>query len=488
MSRPPSIYSDALDTPHQDHIDDPQDSMDHDNNNNIQAESTSRTDMDLDEVSQVDSDISMQVDSTTVVPTISSPSNFTSSASISGGPSVGGSSTQQSQSESSFQNASGSGSTSNSARTGSAGKTSVPVVDEKAQSELRRKIMDIQRDPSINFADKARLIQKLMSSKWKGHRSSDDTQSNDTLEATEQDLKKTYHDEEKTILGCEHYMRGCKLKANCCGKWFNCRFCHDDVSDHTIVRSETKTMLCHGLGQDYFHCKKCNICMNIKLQNNHKCIERNLECDCPICGEYMFTSTTTVMFMPCGHSIHSKCHENYIRTSYQCPTCWKSLGDMSPYYSKIDSLLAEQTMPPEYANIFSIVLCNDCEVKSEAPYHFLYHKCDKCKGYNTKVLETFHRVADGETQVVENATAAGATVAPPENNNSGSSSAHPGPTLTAGSSSATANNGNTASLPVPGSNITPVNLASVGIPRSPLMDENASGDMSMAGISGNSAP
>ncbi|KAF8977655.1 hypothetical protein BGZ46_007226 [Entomortierella lignicola] len=539
MSRPPSIYSDALDTPHQDHIDDPQDSMDHDNNNNIQAESTSRTDMDLDEVSQVDSDISMQVDSTTVVPTISSPSNFMSSASISGGPSVGGSSTQQSQSESSFQNASGSGSTSNSARTGSAGKTSVPVVDEKAQSELRRKIMDIQRDPSINFADKARLIQKLMSSKWKGHRSSDDTQSNDTLEATEQDLKKTYHDEEKTILGCEHYMRGCKLKANCCGKWFNCRFCHDDVSDHTIVRSETKTMLCmhcqtiqpasqtcssckanlavyycdicklwdndpkkriyhcddcgicrigHGLGQDYFHCKKCNICMNIKLQNNHKCIERNLECDCPICGEYMFTSTTTVMFMPCGHSIHSKCHENYIRTSYQCPTCWKSLGDMSPYYSKIDSLLAEQTMPPEYANIFSIVLCNDCEVKSEAPYHFLYHKCDKCKGYNTKVLETFHRVADGETQVVENATAAGATVAPPENNNSGSSSAHPGPTLTAGSSSATANNGNTASLPVPGSNITPVNLASVGIPRSPLMDENASGDMSMAGISGNSAP
>lgn len=65
-----------------------------------------------------------------------------------------------------------------------------------------------------------------------------------------------------------------------------------------------------GLGQDYFHCKKCNVCMNINFKGDHKCIERNLECDCPICGEYMFTSTTTVIFMvslfsgsrePCDH-------------------------------------------------------------------------------------------------------------------------------------------------------------------------------------------
>ena len=52
-----------------------------------------------------------------------------------------------------------------------------------------------------------------------------------------------------------------------------------------------------GLGIDYFHCKKCNVCMAISLKGRHKCIERNLESDCPICGEYMFTSTTTVIFM-----------------------------------------------------------------------------------------------------------------------------------------------------------------------------------------------
>ncbi|KAF9361196.1 hypothetical protein BGX34_007283 [Mortierella sp. NVP85] len=253
-----------------------------------------------------------------------------------------------------------------------------------------------------------------------------------------------------------------------------CKLWDDDSKKHIYHCDDCGICrIGQGLGRDYFHCKKCNVCMNIQLQGNHKCIERNLECDCPICGEYMFTSTSMVIFMPCGHCIHSKCHEDYIKTSYQCPTCWKSLGDMSAYYSKIDSLLAEQTMPPEYANIFSIVLCNDCEVKSEAPYHFLYHKCDKCKGYNTKVLETFKRTSEGQAQVVENATAAGAAAAAPENNISGSNN------ILAGVSSSAAGSSGTSSS---------INLTSVSLPRSPLMDENASGDMDMAGISSNLGP
>ncbi|KAF9184327.1 hypothetical protein BGZ51_003397 [Haplosporangium sp. Z 767] len=415
------------------------------------------------------------------------------------------------------------------------------VADERAQSELRRKIMDIQRDPSISFADKAGMIQRLMSSRWQESRRSAESQNDGSVEATEDDLKKTFYNEELNQLGCKHYRRGCKLKANCCGKWFNCRFCHDDVSDHAIVRKETKTMLCmhcktiqdaaqtcsscnatlavyycdacklwdddpkrhiyhcddcgicrigQGLGRDYFHCKKCNVCMNIRLQNNHKCIERNLECDCPICGEYMFTSTSTVIFMPCGHCIHSRCHEDYIKTSYQCPTCWKALGDMSAYYSKIDSLLAEQTMPAEYANIFSIVLCNDCEVKSEAPYHFLYHKCDECKGYNTKVLETFKRVSDGQVQVVENATASGAMGTVPENNISGSCNSTngggsgSGSGVGAGASSSSSSSATPAATSLSG---TTTSILNVGVPRSPLMDENASSDMAIVGISDNSA-
>ncbi|KAF9538371.1 hypothetical protein EC957_006886 [Mortierella hygrophila] len=397
----------------------------------------------------------------------------------------------------------------------------VPLVDEKDQAELRRKIMDIQRDPTISFADKASMIQKLMSSKWQGAQSSLASQTADDstegTETTEEDLKTTYNNTDRNYLGCKHYRRGCKLKANCCGKWFNCRFCHDDVCNHTIVRNETKMMLCmhckaiqpaaqscescsaqlanyycdicklwdddpakpiyhcadcgicrigNGLDQDFFHCKKCNICMNIQLKDNHRCIERNLECDCPICGEYMFTSTTTVIFMPCGHCIHSKCHSDYVKTSYQCPTCWKALGDMTAYYAKIDNLLSEQKMPPEYANFFSHVLCNDCEIKSEAPYHFLYHQCEKCRGYNTKVLETFKRVSEGQVQVVENATAAaGAVGTAPENNISGG-----GVSSAGGPSSSSGATATTTTTPV-----TTVHLPEA--PRSPLNDGNATGDM-----------
>ncbi|ORX97572.1 zf-CHY-domain-containing protein, partial [Basidiobolus meristosporus CBS 931.73] len=267
-------------------------------------------------------------------------------------------------------------------------------------------------------------------------------------------------------LGCKHYRRNNKLRANCCGGWFTCRFCHNDASDHQIIRKETKTMMCmycqtiqpaaqhcvnercgremaryfcpecvlwddtpnksiyhcpdcgicrvgQGLDKDYFHCKKCNVCMAITLKNRHKCIERNLESDCPICGEYMFTSTTTVIFMPCGHCIHYMCHRRYVRTSYQCPTCLKSLADMTQYFRSLDALMESQQMPPQYDNYRSIILCNDCEKKSVAKYHFLYHKCVSCKSYNTKTIKILRDGAETEL-VTGSIFNPDGTISPPE--------------------------------------------------------------------------
>ena len=45
-------------------------------------------------------------------------------------------------------------------------------------------------------------------------------------------------------------------------------------------------------------------------------------------------------------------------------------------------------MPQEYSNTFSHVYCNDCEKKSYAKFHFMYHKCGFCLGYNTKLIST----------------------------------------------------------------------------------------------------
>ncbi|KAI9030405.1 RING finger and CHY zinc finger domain-containing protein [Hyaloraphidium curvatum] len=330
---------------------------------------------------------------------------------------------------------------------------------QRMQEEMRRQIMDIQRDATLQQTEKARRIQELVSGGYGGKgRSPSKTitnflQKGDAIDynmITGEDKQQTFHDKEHGILGCKHYQRGAKLQAHCCGKWFTCRFCHDEVSNHNIVRNLTRTMLCmhcmttqpaaqdcsnpacrrrvsryfcpecklwdddprkniyhcfdcgicrigKGLGQDYFHCKKCNVCMAISLKGRHKCIERNLESDCPVCGDYMFTSTTTVIFMPCGHCIHYKCHQAYIETSYQCPTCFKSLTNMTEFFRRIDSMLAQHKMPTEYETWVSWVLCNDCEQKSYAKYHFLYHKCASCASYNTRVLKTFEKAIDAST-------------------------------------------------------------------------------------------
>lgn len=45
-------------------------------------------------------------------------------------------------------------------------------------------------------------------------------------------------------LGCKHYERNVKLQCSTCKHWHTCRFCHDAVEDHTLIRKETKNMLC----------------------------------------------------------------------------------------------------------------------------------------------------------------------------------------------------------------------------------------------------
>ena len=44
--------------------------------------------------------------------------------------------------------------------------------------------------------------------------------------------------------GCEHYRRNVKLQCSTCHRWYTCRFCHDQVEDHALIRTETRNMLC----------------------------------------------------------------------------------------------------------------------------------------------------------------------------------------------------------------------------------------------------
>ncbi|KAM6562011.1 hypothetical protein CsatB_022009 [Cannabis sativa] len=306
------------------------------------------------------------------------------------------------------------------------------------ENEIRSEIRKVSHVSTLDPRRKTYLTQNLMTSGYIA------SQQKSTLAAdclNGEDLlgcSPSFRDLEKQVFGCEHYKRNCKLRAACCGQLFTCRFCHDKVSDHSMDRKATTEMMCmqclqiqpvgpfcktpscnefsmatyycsickffdderevyhcpfcnlcrvgKGLGTDQFHCMNCNCCLGMKVPE-HKCWEKSLEINCPICCDFLFTSSATVRALPCGHYMHSDCFRAYTCSHYICPICSKSMGDMSVYFGMLDALMASEELPDEYKDLCQEILCNDCDKKGNAPFHWLYHKCKFCGSYNTKVIK-----------------------------------------------------------------------------------------------------
>lgn len=299
------------------------------------------------------------------------------------------------------------------------------------QKQLEAAVRRVSADESLEPDRKAYLIQHLMASKY--------IVAQQKRMAGSQSKQSIASIATHGSFGCNHYRRGAKLVAPCCGEEYVCRLCHDEaVADHKLDRYAVKEMrclhcgtkqavsgeciscgkvlaryyceICHlfdddptheiyhcpfcnfcrrgkGLGKDAFHCMSCNACMSLELFNKHRCTEAALAGNCPVCSEALFHSSAPIKELPCGHFMHSHCFGAYTRHAYSCPVCFKSLGDMAVYWKMIDSLLAsEPGLPPQYAERRQLVRCNDCETETDAPFHFVYHKCGGCGGYNTRVL------------------------------------------------------------------------------------------------------
>ncbi|KAG9248573.1 hypothetical protein BJ878DRAFT_3976 [Calycina marina] len=244
-------------------------------------------------------------------------------------------------------------------------------------------------------------------------------------------------EDEGPVLGCRHYKRNVKLQCSTCDRWYTCRLCHDEAESHVLIRQATNNMLCmlcgsaqraaedcimcgertawyycglcklwdndpnksiyhcndcgicrkgRGLGKDFFHCKTCGVCMSMSNEHSHKCIERVSDCDCPICGEYMFDSPRPVVFMLCGHGIHQACYYEHMKSSYKCPICSKSTVNMETQFRNLDRAIDSQPMPPQFRDTKAMVSCNDCYAKSAVKYHWLGLKCAICDSYNTAQL------------------------------------------------------------------------------------------------------
>ncbi|KAI9468704.1 zinc-ribbon-domain-containing protein [Coemansia mojavensis] len=297
-------------------------------------------------------------------------------------------------------------------------------MDKQAQEDtLRSEIKAIVRNCALTEHEKSAEIQKLMNP-GRCH-----------IRTMGEQAEPTYHDKEQQILGCPHYQVKAKVLAQCCSVWVPCRFCHNDMQDHSMDRfavEQMKCMLCleeqplgqqcqkckatmaryfcikcrllddgpgkkvfhcdqcgicrSGSSEEFFHCKGCDACVATEYRDSHGCREHILHVDCPICGEDLSDSTQTIVQIACEHLIHESCLQQNLKYSYKCPLCSASLCNMDALFGAIERYLQVSSMPHKYQNRTSRIFCNDCRQRSAAKFHFMYHKCGQCSSFNTVVV------------------------------------------------------------------------------------------------------
>nr|CAD7456763.1 unnamed protein product [Timema tahoe] len=230
----------------------------------------------------------------------------------------------------------------------------------------------------------------------------------------------------------------------CCNKIYFCRFCHDENESHPVNRKDVTELVCTNCdtrqkvqaecehcnlrfgkytclecklfddeeknqyhcdgcgicrigGRDkFFHCEKCNMCLPIKLQTGHKCVENVSRSNCPVCLEDIHTSRIPCHIPDCGHLLHRTCFEEMLQAGhYACPTCQTCLIDMSqlwkynmsPCMSQLwkymDHEVSMTPMPPEYKDFKAEILCKDCHEECIVKFHVVGLKCKNCGSYNT---------------------------------------------------------------------------------------------------------
>ena len=332
----------------------------------------------------------------------------------------------------------------------SKGETNTAMMYLCGRDNIERAIRSIARDSALTAEERTRMMQRVMLAPY------GQTNSKGINRRHRPDNRKpTYVKDKNGVkrLGCRHYFRACKVRAECCGELHTCRLCHDAEHTHVMDRSKVTEILCmrcdtlqcvsercvnvecgqrfaryfcavcvfyddkegrsvyhchscnvcrvgKGLGIDFFHCMKCNQCMNIKYQKGHNCVEKAMESDCPICRQYLFTSTSPVKYLRCGHIMHRSCYDEYSKENSCCPVCSKSLEETTALYQYLDKQL--QTgggMPREYRSARCDLFCLDCQgTNLNVPYHFLFNRCPDCGSYNTRA-ENIDANA-GETQLM----------------------------------------------------------------------------------------
>lgn len=146
---------------------------------------------------------------------------------------------------------------------------------------------------------------------------------------------------------------------------------------------------CRVGGRDNFkHCNDCGMCIDVTLFNDHNCKSGKYMSNCPVCQEDLFSSRSATHEMPCGHTIHWHCYQEFSKHDSRCPVCKKTSEtpeNMSQTWSAIALSIAMQPVPVELAKVVDIK-CNDCENQDKnLRWHFLGIQCRTCNSFNTSI-------------------------------------------------------------------------------------------------------
>mmetsp|Transcript_7518 Transcript_7518/g.7961 ORF Transcript_7518/g.7961 Transcript_7518/m.7961 type:complete len:305 (+) Transcript_7518:108-1022(+) len=288
----------------------------------------------------------------------------------------------------------------------------------------------IMRNVNISPKERQQMIQEILSGR---NNSSSSVTSTSTISSssssttTTTNIEQNITTEEVIIPPCTHYKKKCSnFYFSCCNIRDACHRCHKEIRGcqapkiTEIICNECNTAQspasscincsisfsksycpictiwtekdifhCNGCGlcrvghrEDYFHCSTCNGCFLLSSRSSHVCISRPMnEVDCPFCLESVHSSQNPGQILSCGHVVHTPCFHRSLSTGgYRCPSCRKSMIDMSSTWEEIRMSIFHQPME---SNTNVHFLCFDCGHQGENLYHFLGIECSNCHSFNT---------------------------------------------------------------------------------------------------------